>query len=291
MILGYNLLGLNALFLYGRGIKRRKFAKTVFEGDTIIDNVHSINSELPREELIAIPQEKQLWRDSETNFLSNFENKLKGGNIENENIPITNWVLKRRIKGEPIYIPLGTFPVETVRFADWTAANDTEYEYSVHALSDTIESSETIRSGKMNFEGWNLIDKDHCFMFYIETKSGDIQVNEDLTVNENYTRYPTVIKGHRNYKSGRIQSMPMKYIGDEYKSVLKELEAIEEFVNNCKIKMLKNPKGEVWWVKTSGFSYRYREEFVENPYVISFDWIEVGDGKDPFQGGECNALI
>lgn len=288
MIFGYNLLGLNALFLYGQGVKRRKFAKTVYEGDAILDNVHAINVELSKAELESIPQVKQLWRDSETNYLSNYENKLKGGNIENENIPITHWILKRRVKGDSIYTPIGKFPVGTIRFDDWTAANDTEYEYSVHALSGTIESSETIRTGKMDFEGWNLINKDECFMFYINTESSEIQTNEDETINENYTKYPTVIKGKMQYESGSLTTMPMVYKDSQYESVLEDLNKIRDFINNDDIKLLKNPKGDIWWVKTSKFSHNYRGQFVQNPFVIRFDWIEVGDGRDPFVGGDLS---
>ncbi len=285
MFLGYSVLGYDSDLLYAQKLKRKKYSTTVYQGNAILDNVHCLNREMTLEEMENTPPVKQLWQESVTNWLSNYEDKLDGGNIPNNDIPMTGWRLKRKRKDEATYTPLKNFPLTTIQFEDWTAGNNAEYEYSVHAVSDTIESEGTIGTGTLDFEGWNLTDGTDNFMFWINLKTSDIPIVEDIVINDNYTEYPTFSVGKRKYEKSRIESMPMTYDGKDYVSTLEDLENLKKFIHNGKIKLLKNPKGELWWVFTQNFSHTYIDGAIGTPYTISFDWIQCGDGKNPFVGG------
>lgn len=285
MFLGFNTLHYNSTLLYIVKLTRRKFAQTIYYGDAILDNVHCINEERTLEELEATPPVRQLWIEGITNYLANFEDRLRSGNIDTDDVPITGWRLKRKKHGESVYIPLKDFPMDTVQFEDWTAANNTEYEYSVHAVSNTVESTGTTKSGSIDFEGWVLTDGETTATFWINLKTSSIPTSIDRTVNDNYTQFATVSYGKRKYKSGTVESMPLTYVSKNYVSLLSDLESIDEFINNGKIKLLKNTKGELWWVDTYNFSHTYSEQFVQNPYTINFEWMQIGDGHDPFVGG------
>jgi hypothetical protein len=285
MFLGHSVLGYDSDVLYKTALLRRKFATTTFYGDAILDNVHCMNMELTREQMDAVEPVRQLWKDSITNWLSNFQETLKSGNMDTDGVPIDGWILKRKRVDEQTYTLLKSFPATQTQFADWTVANDIEYEYSVHALSGTVESNPTVGTAYLDFDGWNLTDGESQFMFWINLKSSQIPTVVDRTVNDNYTEYSTVSYGKRKYKQGSIETMPLTYNGNKYISVLSVLKEIDNFINNRKIKLLKNPKGEIWWVDTFNFSHTYSDGLVEIPYTISFEWMEIGNGQDPFVGG------
>jgi len=284
MFLGYSVLGYDSDVLYKTALLRRKFATTIFYGDAILDNVHCMNMELTREQMDAVEPVRQLWKDSKTNWLSNFQNSLDSGTIKTGGIAINGWKLKRKRIDEQTYTLLKSFGATDTEFEDWTVANNIDYEYSVHALADTIEGNGTVGTTSLDFDGWNLTDGDEQFMFWINLKTSDIPMAKDMTINDNYTTYPTVSFGTRQYESGSIETMPLTYNGNKYISELSELNALKAFINNGKIKLLKNPKGEIWWVATHNFSHSYMNT-IELPYTIKFDWIQVGNGQDPFVGG------
>ncbi len=286
MFLDYSVTPFDTLFIQQITLQRRKFASVNFYGNVILDNVHSINKELTKNELDAISNdERQFWIDNATNFLSNFEDKLSSGNIINENIPITQWRLKRKRQDESKFTTLKTFEKGIDKFIDWTAGNNREYEYAVHAISSNIEGIATFGSAKLDFFGWVLTNGIDNYLFDIELKSGSITNNTDMKIYDNYTEYPTVNFGKRDYQQGNIETLPLSFKENEYVAELDVLEDLKNFINDKKIKLLKNTKGESWWVCTHSFSHTYMDTISEQPYTISFSWLQVDDGKSPFGGG------
>lgn len=268
-------------------LKRRKFGKARFYGRAILDNLHSRNTELSKDEIEAInTDERQLWEEYTTNYLSNFEDKLSSGNIRNEDVPITGWRLKRRREDENIFTHLKTLGVGEVEFQDWTAANKIKHEYAIHALSSDIEGVGAFGNSNLDFWGWILTDGVNNYKFDTMLESGEIPTNTNMVVYDNYSRYPKVSFDNRGYKQGSISTMPLEYNDSQYVFKLTTLNEIECFINNKKKKLLKNTKGEVFWVATSNFRHTYEERVIGEPFTITFDWIEIGDGKNPLGGGD-----
>ena len=71
--------------------------------------------------------------------------------------------------------------------------------------------------------------------------------------------------------------------GDRYLFELATLNNLKRFINDGKMKLLKNKKQRrSIWVVTNNFSYSYMHNFIEEPYTVSFSWTEVGDGQKSF---------
>ena len=286
MILGHSILLYDSILTHKITLQKRKFELAVFSGGTILDNLHCQNRELTKDELQTTDSEvKQLWSDETTNYLSNFENKLSSGNIRNEDMSITQWRLKRKSEFENVFTPLKTFNSNISSFEDWTAASNTNYEYAIHAMAGDIEGIGAFGSAKLNFSGWVLTNGTDHYLFDVETDGGEITVNDDITIYDGYTKYPAINFSNRKYSTSRITTMPMTFNGENPVFELSVLTDIKNFINDNRVKLLKNSKGELFWVGTSKFSHSYMSNFTEEPFTISFDWIEIADGNNPLGGG------
>lgn len=286
MFLSHGIFSYNTILTHQITLQKRSFNVAKFHGNTILDNLLSQNKELTKDEMNEInTEEKQLWVEEYTNYLSNFEDKLSSGNIRNDDIPITYWRLKRKRIDENVFTPLKTFDKEITNFSDWTAGN-LEYEYAIHALSGDIESFGAFGTSTLDFDGWILTNGIDHYVFTANMSSDDITVNTDDTFYDGYTKYPAYNMGERKYSTSRITAMPITHNGDRYLFELATLNNLKRFINDGKMKLLKNSKGEVFWVVTNNFSYSYMHNFIEEPYTVSFSWTEVGDGQNPLGGGE-----
>lgn len=220
-----------------------------------------------------------VW-SSTTKFLANFEETLNSGNVPSD---IVSYRLKRLAEDGSLYQTLANLDVTDYEYNDMRARNNVSYTYALHAIDTSgNEDSGTSASAELDFYGWVLTDNTNIYKFDLENNSSNISSVTDLTVFDNYTQYPTIGYGERNYRKGSLQTNPYTYTSSTgtYNFTISLLDTLREFINSSTTKYLKNTKGEVLKIITSEFSYKYMDKVPDQIYEISFDWIEVGIGEE-----------
>jgi hypothetical protein len=257
------------------------FDSITLTGQVLLDNIHAQNTSLTLAQiqsiLLTIPQ---VWQIN-TNWLANYENNLEAGNIYN-NVPVVGWVLKRRKIQDDLFTTLGTFDKDVRTYIDYTAVNNETYIYSIYSLSSEGEGLGLEGQATMSFFGWFLVatdGSDEFLKFDSGLKDGIktdlIKVNKDFYQYNNFTQYPTISYGKQNYKSSKIECLPFLYINNTIVNDINLLNTCDSFINDMKIKILKNSKGEIFFVNTKNFDYKYLDESSEQPFSIVFEWVEV----------------
>lgn len=224
--------------------------------------------------------DKQAVWSTNSKFLADFEETLDAGNVPND---IVSYRLKRLAEDGNLYQILSSLTLTDYQYLDMTARNNINYTYALHAIdSNGNEDSGTFGTGELNFYGWCLTDGTNIYKFDMENDTSDIDSTLDITVFDNYTQYPTVAYGERNYRKGTMKTIPYLYNSTtlSYDISLSLLNELRAFINNSTVKYIKNIKGEIIKIATSNFSYKYYDNIPNQIYEITFAWIEIGVGEE-----------
>lgn len=225
----------------------------------------------------------QVWDTNYTTFLANFEDTLESGNITGS---IAGWRLKRKASDVSLYENVADFLTSETSHTDYLPRNNIDYAYIVFSLdSDDNESLGIEGIDSVNFYGWILTDNTNTYKFdmgWDGLSTGEISSNKDSHVYENYTKYPVVSFGVRNYRMGSIQSIPYSYNSTTFQHVIDESlrKEIIDFLNDGNEKWLKNTSGDILKIITSNSQYKYSDKIFSQPFEIQFEWTEVGIGEE-----------
>lgn len=220
-----------------------------------------------------------IWVTDSSRFLANFEQTLRAGNVSSD---IESFRLKRIASDGSLYNTLSDFDITEHSYIDRSLRNNITYTYILNSIDgDGNEGLGTTFTASLDFYGWFLFDSSNIYKFDLENSSDSINTNLDFNIYNNYTTYPTVGFGSRNYRTGKLNTIPYTYntTSLSYEFTFDLLEEIKSFINNKTVKYIKNTKGEILKIVTSNFNYKYNEVVVNKPYTISFDWVEVGIGE------------
>ena len=80
----------------------------------------------------------------------------------------------------------------------------------------------------------------------------------------------------------RASNAPFAVKVEEGKDLKEIYLLLKTFINNEETKILRNGSGQVMEVYTSNFNFKYYDQIVENnqqPYTITFEYIQVGSGE------------
>jgi len=255
----------------------------IFYNDTGGTNYGSVNTLTSIDTTSTVVDREAVWVTGQTSFLANFEQSLNSGNVDYD---ITSFVLKRKAEDGAFYITLDTFSGSEISYIDMKTRNGINYHYVLYSLdSFGNEDLGTEIDAEADFYGWFLTDGTNIYKFDLGTNNistSSIATNKDISIYQNYTKYPTIGVGLRNYKTSRIQTIPYSYNSTslEYEFTVNLLDELQAFIDNGNTKWLKNTKGEIFKCITSNFSYKYFDEIMQQPYEISFDWVEIGIGEE-----------
>jgi hypothetical protein len=275
-------------------IANRSYNKVSLIGNGIFDAVHVKNAILSDSDIIELNTAETFG--TQTVFLANFEGNLEAGNYTTVSKPITKWRIRRRRLGDFSNTILDDLDVTTVTYTDYLQANRTNYEYQVSPVSDDgTEGAPIISINQSDFFGWYLcsLDNETIYKFDMNIESDSIVLNMDTKLFEGFTEYPVMRKGKRKYRSGGLRTIPYRisvgglagwyetpYGSSGEMEINNELlRLVEDFISNGEPKILKNTSGDIFKVQTNGFSYQYMDTISEQPYTISFQWVQVGDGE------------
>ncbi len=253
---------------------KQTFTNIRFVGSCHLDNIHAQNVILTDSYIEDITDEETY--EINTLFLANFEDSLEAGNLSNSDLPITHWRIYRKKEGETLYTMIAEIPALPTesRYYDKLAQNKVEYDYEIKAVSSGIEGDGILGNGVVDFYGWILsdIEVDTMYKFDVEVESSDIRVMRDMHRYDNYSEKPAFSFGKKKFKEGSLKTIPLSY--DSNECTLETLDALGDFIDNGEVKILKNTKGEVFYVITYDFRYKYADQTSEQIYTITFSFAE-----------------
>lgn len=210
-----------------------------------------------------IPEE---W-DFDTILHATFDGNGLAGNVNWTINTISDIAIKRRKVGSFKWITLETKKVDSfddfsIVGLDKTAAPNYEYEYAVVPILNGIEGNySTATPLKVKSDCLVVLDKDEMWTTIITDGFCDEVSNvPSSTVTTMNDRYPTIISNtSANYKTITVNCQFLPTDGEECPTIVEDLksevaritddnEAFMEFLNNRKVKLLKNIDGRMWLV-------------------------------------------
>ena len=264
-------------------IPRQSYSIVDFVGAGVFDGTHAKNTEWTNDQILAIPDQELLGIDSI--WCANYNNNLQAGSYTSLINPIYSYKIQKRKTNISIFSDLTTILASSgiTTYKDFSSKNYQEYEYAIYPIDfyGTIGDSVKFK-GTHDFFGWFLSDLYNtiCYKFDLNIQSDNIVNNEDVKVYDNYTEYAVTSYGKRKYASGKLTTLPYYLSGTDletYNVDVYNLDQIKAFINNGQKKILRNPLGEIWLVNTKTFSHKYIDSLSEQPYEISFDFLQAGE--------------
>ena len=232
--------------------------------------------------------------DVETIMLANFNGNINAGNIDSISSIIRHWLIYRREKDSTTLTFVASIPASADNITDYNVLFGQEYEYVIFAETDN-EISNAI-TGKTSitakWEGWALIDlnnqeenglytvsADDVWLFNTNFSSSDIEQNLNKYTYANFTQFPKVSTGQKNYISGGITAFlsNITSTSPQYKDTAQMMQDFGNMIANGHPKLLKDRKGNAWVVDTQSNGLNYIDESYEQLITVGFNFIQIGD--------------
>jgi len=231
--------------------------------------------------------------DTYTMLMALYNDNLNAGSIGTITEGVTDWSVYRQIVGDTRLYFVETVDVATTQVIDYNVANQTSYIYHLFPITaSTIGGVLKSESTTTDWWNWSLTgilessddeniyyaDADNIWLFRLNLKSNSIDQNLDITTYEGFTQYSKISKGFRNYMTGSITCLlgdveNVEYIND----TVQKQKDFASFVLSTELKVLKDPKGNIWLIDTISNSYSIIDEISQQPTMLNFEWHEIGD--------------
>lgn len=282
MILGGWLIGLSTFDYAISSPESRSYSNIkVYGGNTIIDKLHIYNT-IKTDDFIAsvsttVPH---VWT-TDTILLAEFTYTLDGGNVINLPTALTGWEIYRREVGATTNALITTVPAGTMQYVDYGVSAYKTYTYELIPITATSIGAPVIPDNiYTDFFGWYLMDYDNpttVYKFDLDVKSGTLSNEVDVTTHQNYTQFPSVAQGDRNYIRGEFSCLAgaIDCGTGEIIQPSEYLETFRAFINNKRPKTFKSRKGDLWKVLTYGCNIEYMDEIQQQPATIQFSFCQI----------------
>lgn len=273
MMIGQTISSLPVNFDYINHIKIR---------NGIYDDLYvtHINEELKTPNTFSVPDK---W-DEETYLHAKFSGNLFAGNTDFGIENTTDIILKRRKKGTYQWFPLYHIVVNSIDdfnfvLVDPYAASGTIYEYAVVPIVNGVEDTYSLAECEVSFDNLVIIDKDDSFSTSLDIEYSQQKNQTVSTILPIEAKYPIFVSNASNdYYTGNISATFLETLDGEYitSHTSSYRERVMEFLNNHKVKFIKEPYGKCW-LAAIGSSISDSNNGHPEAHLISFDFTEVGD--------------
>lgn len=270
------------------------YNKATLYGKSLVDYIWVKNKVDTQEEInstLSLTYEPE-W-DSNTFLLANFNNTLDGGNIASVGDRILYWQIYKRKEGDATLHFVAKIPASQYSVYDFSVLNTKSYQYILFAETEEYISAPLQQSGFTNVSLWNwslvgltsssnssnlyYADTNNIWTFNTELKSGAMEQNMDKYTIENFTRYPKISSGIKNYLSGSITAFLNNPNNGAYKDSVEMYNKFIEFIADENPKLLRDRKGNGWIVATINNSMQYIDESAEQITSVSFNFTQIND--------------
>lgn len=227
----------------------------------------------------------------DTSFLNNFNNNINMNNVPSNLGEIEYFSVYKYSETDKILTHVGDFLLEQDGLLDYSIRNRTTYQYVIFAVtSDYMSNAITLPPVTTRWDCWSIaniidtktdgvysIDTNSIWAFNTNLTSGGYTQNIDTYTYDNFTQFPKISKGEKNYYTGtltaylnNIQSMP-------YYDTVEMQDKFCEFINSPNLKLLKDRKGNCLIVQTTGNSFTVQDNAREQMITVSFNFTQVVD--------------
>lgn len=224
--------------------------------------------------------------DAETYLNAKFNGDLYAGNSDFGIDQTTNIIIKRREVGTYKWFPIIDIPVNSIDDYTFNVYDNygiagVEYEYAAVPIVDGIEGTYEISSCTVDFNDLIIMDADERYSTMYDIEITQDKNNTSSVVVPFGSKYPIYVANAMNdYYTGNISAtfinLDCSNPDPSMREIIKFRKEILDFLNNRKIKYIKDPYGRCW---LASIGTTITDEDNGHPYLhkISFDFTEVGD--------------
>lgn len=179
---------------------------------------------------------------------------------------------------------------------DYAVKNGVDYTYYLFPNTDTSDGGTHLsplvtKQLAINVPYWSLfiVDEteednvfylDKMFKFELNLQVDDMTNNTQVSISQNFTKYPTLQYGASNYWSGSLSAL-CGFISSNQTDYIQNVNMINELksmASDTRRKFLKDISGNLWEVNVSApITISTENMALQDVKTWKFSWVEVGD--------------
>ena len=277
------------------------YNKITLYGEQTCDYLYIQKNAPTEDEFSCVNDEPSEWKET-TSLYANFNN-------ENSRLSAGNSALIGTIDGYEVYrrkyndsyveyvctIQKGEKDIGDLMI-DYAVKNGVDYVYYLYpnasaTKSGTILSPFITKQLAINVPYWslfivnesdeeNVFYLDKMFKFELNLQVGDMTNNAQISISQNFTKYPTIQYGAANYWSGSLSSLCgfISSNGIDYVQNTNMINELKSISTDTRRKFLKDTEGNLWEVNVSApINITTENTPLQAIKTWQFSWTEVGD--------------
>ena len=279
------------------------YDKVTLYGKQICDYIY-IQTDAPNNDAFGCVDDEPIDWGNTTSFYANFNDansRLSAGDskiIGN----IDGYEVYRRKYNEPNTEYVCTIQKSEENIGnlmiDYAVRNGAEYTYYLFPNTKTTESGTPLSPFITNqlaidVPYWSLLivdetDEDNVFYldkmfkFELNLQVDDMSNNAQVSISQNFTKYPTLQYGASNYWSGSLSSLCgfISSNGIDYIQSVNMINELKSISSDTRRKFLKDISGNLWEVNVAApINVSIENMSLQDVKTWKFSWVEVGDTK------------
>lgn len=279
------------------------YNKITLYGEQTCDYIYIQNNAPDEDAFSYINDEPNAWSDS-TTLYANFNNKESRLAAGDSSVigSINGYEVYRRKYNESNAEYVGTIQKSKDSVGDlmidYAVKNGVDYTYYLFPNTDTTESGTPLspfvtKQLSIDVPYWSLfiVDDtdeenvfylDKMFKFELNLQIDDMTNNAQISISQNFTKYPTVQYGTSNYWSGSLSSLCGFISANcvDYVQTVNMVNELKSISSDTRRKFLKDTSGNLWEINVGApINISTENMTIQDVKTLKFSWIEVGDTK------------
>lgn len=269
------------------------YNKATLYGNSIVDYVWIKNyvSEQSEIDTVSTYTYSPQWDDT-TLMLALFNADINGGNVVGLSDNVIAWQIYKRKPDDSVLTFVAKVPAAQYKVSDFNVLNNDEYQYTIFAETDNyisapLEQKDFVKAFWWNWsivglndsgtDGLYYADSDNIWLFDTMLTSSGFDQNIDKYIVENFTQFPKISSGKKNYLSSSITAFLSNVKDGRYIDTVEQYNRFVDFIAQPTPKLLRDRKGNGWVVSTIGNNMQYIDESVEQITKVSFNFVQLND--------------
>lgn len=269
------------------------YNKATLYGNSIVDYVWIKNYVAEQSEIgtVSAYTYSPQWDDT-TLMLAPFNSDINGGNVVGLSDNVIAWQIYKRKPDDSVFTFVAKVPAAQYKVSDFNVLNNDEYQYTIFAetenyISAPLEQKDFVKASWWNWSivglndsgtnGLYYADSDNIWLFDTMLTSSGFDQNIDKYIVENFTQFPKISSGKKNYLSSSITAFLNNIKDGRYVDTVEQYNRFVDFIAQPTPKLLRDRKGNGWVVSTMGNNMRYIDESVEQITQVSFNFVQLND--------------
>ncbi len=270
----------NKATLYGNSIVDYLWIKDYIAQQSEINNVNAYTY-------------APVW-DGNTLLLATFDKDINAGNIVSLTDNVLYWQVYKRKPDDASLTFVAKIPASQYKVIDFNVLNGNEYQYTIFAETENYISAPLEQLGfvKASWWNWSLVglqesdtdglyyaDSENIWLFDTMLTSNGFDQNIDKYIMENFTQFPKISSGKKNYLSSSLTAFlsNVDLETGKYADTVEQYNRFVDFIAQPTPKLLRDRKGNGWVVSTTGNSMQYIDESTEQITKVSFSFVQLND--------------